>query len=38
VLMATLPNGGPNYTQRSVLTATAKELVVTTTNSDYQKR
>jgi hypothetical protein len=36
VQMATLPNG-PNYTQRSVLTATAKELVVTTTNSDYHK-
>jgi hypothetical protein len=38
VQMATLPNGGPNYTQRSVLTATAKQLVVTTTNSDYQKQ
>ncbi len=38
VQMATLPNGGPNYTERSVLTATAKQLVVTTTNSDYQKR
>ncbi|MGA8038108.1 MAG: hypothetical protein WA823_20115 [Candidatus Acidiferrales bacterium] len=34
--MATLPNG-PSYTQQSVLTATAKELVVTTTNSNYQK-
>jgi len=34
--MATLPNG-PNYTQQSVLNATAKELVVTTTNSNYQK-
>jgi hypothetical protein len=36
VQMGTLPNG-PNYTQQSVLTATAKELVVTTTNSNYQK-
>jgi len=36
VQMATLP-GGPNYTQRSVLTATAKQLVVATTNSDYHK-
>jgi hypothetical protein len=36
VQMATLPDG-PNYTQRSILTATAKELVVTTTNSDYHK-
>jgi hypothetical protein len=34
--MATLPNG-PNYTQQSVLSATAKELVVTTTNSNYQR-
>lgn len=34
--MATLPNG-PNYTQQSVLTATAKKLVVTTTNSNYRK-
>jgi hypothetical protein len=34
--MATLPNG-PNYTQQSVLSASAKELVVTTTNSNYQK-
>jgi hypothetical protein len=36
VQMATLTDG-PNYTQRSILTATAKELVVTTTNSDYHK-
>jgi hypothetical protein len=28
---------GTNYTQRTVLNATAKQLVVTTTNSDYQK-
>jgi hypothetical protein len=34
--MATIP-GGPNYTQQSVLNATAKELVVTTTNSNYQR-
>jgi hypothetical protein len=34
--MATIPNG-PNYTQQSVLNATAKELVVTTTNSNYQR-
>lgn len=31
VQMATLPNG-PNYAQQTVLNATAKELVVTTTN------
>jgi hypothetical protein len=36
VQMATLPNG-PNYAQRTILNATAKELVVTTTNSNYQK-
>jgi|HubBroStandDraft_6_1064221.scaffolds.fasta_scaffold23001_2 hypothetical protein len=36
VQMATLPNG-PNYAQQTVLNATAKELVVTTTNSNYQK-
>jgi hypothetical protein len=36
VQMATLPNG-PNYAQKTVLNATAKELVVTTTNSNYQK-
>jgi len=36
VQMATLPNG-PNYAQQTVLDATAKELVVTTTNSNYQK-
>jgi hypothetical protein len=34
--MGTIPNG-PNYTQQTVLNATAKELVVTTTNSNYQK-
>jgi hypothetical protein len=36
VQMATVP-GGPNYAQQTVLNATAKELVVTTTNSNYQK-
>jgi hypothetical protein len=36
VQMATLPNG-PNYAQQSILSAKAKELVVTTTNSNYQK-
>jgi hypothetical protein len=36
VQMATLPNG-PNYAQQTVLDATAKQLVVTTTNSNYQK-
>jgi hypothetical protein len=34
--MATLPNG-PSFTQQTILNATAKELVVTTTNSNYQK-
>ena len=36
VQMASLP-GGPNYAQQTVLTASAKQLVVTTTNSNYQK-
>ena len=36
VQMASLPDG-TNYPQQSVLNATAKQLVVTTTNSDYQK-
>jgi hypothetical protein len=36
VQMATLPDG-TNYAWQSVLTATAKQLVVTTTNSKYQK-
>ncbi len=36
VQMATLPNG-PNYAQQTTLSAKAKELVVTTTNSNYQK-
>jgi hypothetical protein len=36
VQMANLPNG-PNYAQQTVLKATAKELDVTTTNSNYQK-
>lgn len=34
--MASLPDG-TNYTQQTVLTAAAKELTVTTTNSNYQK-
>ncbi|HMD43461.1 MAG TPA: hypothetical protein VKH45_10325 [Candidatus Acidoferrum sp.] len=36
IQMASLPDG-TNYVQQSVLTATAKQLVVTTTNSNYQK-
>ena len=36
VQMGSLP-GGTNYVQQSVLNATAKQLVVTTTNSNYQK-
>ncbi len=36
VQMASLP-GGPNYAQQTVLTASAKQLVVTTTSSNYQK-
>jgi hypothetical protein len=36
VQMGSLPDG-TNYVQQSVLNATAKELVVTTTNSNYQK-
>ena len=36
VQMASLPDG-TNYVERSVLNATAKQLVVTTTNSNYQK-
>jgi hypothetical protein len=36
VQMASLPDG-TNYTAQSVINATAKELVVTTTNSNYQK-
>ena len=36
VQMASLPDG-TNYVQRSVLNAAAKQLVVTTTNSNYQK-
>ncbi|MGB2635709.1 MAG: hypothetical protein WAM58_17400 [Candidatus Acidiferrum sp.] len=36
VIMATLPNG-PNYAQQTVINAKAKSLVVTTTNSNYQK-
>ena len=37
VQMASLPDG-TNYAQRTILQATAKQLVVTTTNSSYQKR
>lgn len=36
VRMAALPDG-TNYSQQTVLDATAKKLVVTTTNSGYQK-
>ena len=36
VQMASLPDG-TNYVQQTILTATAKQLVVTTTNSNYQK-
>lgn len=36
VQMGSLPDG-TNYVQQSVLNATAKKLVVTTTNSNYQK-
>ena len=36
VQMASLPDG-TNYSQQTVLNASAKELVVTTTNSNYQK-
>ena len=36
VAMASLPDG-TNYTQQTVLNATAKNLVVTTTNANYQK-
>ena len=36
VRMSSLPDG-TNYVEQTVLTATAKQLVVTTTNSDYQK-
>jgi hypothetical protein len=34
--MATLPEG-PSFTQQTILNATAKELVVTTTNSGYHR-
>ena len=37
VQMASLPDG-TNYVEQTVLNATAKQLVVTTTNSNYQKR
>jgi len=36
VQMGSLPDG-TNYVQQTVLNATAKQLVVTTTNSNYQK-
>jgi hypothetical protein len=36
VQMASLPDG-TNYESQTILNATAKQLVVTTTNSDYQK-
>jgi hypothetical protein len=36
VQMATLPDG-TNYVQQTILNATAKKLVVTTTSSNYQK-
>ena len=36
VQMGSLPDG-TNYVQQTVLSATAKQLVVTTTNSNYQK-
>ena len=36
VQMGSLPDG-TNYAQQTVLNATAKQLVVTTTNSNYQK-
>src|SRR5271154_4468924 len=36
VQMASLPDG-TNYTQQTILNASAKQLVVTTTNANYQK-
>ena len=36
VRMGSLPDG-TNYVQQTILNGTAKQLVVTTTNSDYQK-
>jgi hypothetical protein len=36
VQMASLPDG-TNYPQQTILNATAKQLVVTTTNANYQK-
>jgi hypothetical protein len=36
VRMASLPDG-TNYSQQTVLNASAKQLVVTTTNSNYQR-
>jgi hypothetical protein len=34
--MASLPDGA-NYAQQTILNASAKQLVVTTTNSNYRK-
>jgi hypothetical protein len=34
--MSSLPDG-TNYVAQSVLNATAKKLIVTTTNSNYQR-
>jgi hypothetical protein len=36
VRMASLPDG-TNYSQQTVLNASAKQLVVTTTNSNYKR-
>ena len=36
VQMASLPDG-TSYTRQTILNATAKQLIVTTTNSNYQK-
>ena len=36
VQMASLPDG-TNYVQQSVINASAKQLLVTTTSSDYQR-
>jgi hypothetical protein len=36
VEMASLPDGA-NYARQTVLNATAKQLIVTTTNSSYQR-
>jgi hypothetical protein len=36
VQMASLPDG-TNYTQQTILNATAKKIVATTTSASYQK-